>query len=128
MADEQNVKTEKKTDVKQQEHERSGEDFQERVNKLSAKVGEAIKKGSQRVAKFTGSATRLSKLKVDIHNLHNQVEKVHLENGQKLWQLHHNKKLGEIDNNFSDEFKKIEDLEKQIKTKEKEAEAISLVE
>lgn len=128
MTDEQNVKTEKKTTTEQQTPTQSGEDFQEKVNKLSTKVGEAIKKGSQRVAKFTGSATRLSKLKVDIHNLHNQIEKVHLENGKKLWQMHHDKKLGEFENNFSEEFKQIENLEKQIKTKEKEVEAISLIE
>jgi len=120
---EPNVKAEETTTKQKSEHE-----FQERVARISEKVGEAVKRGSRRVAKFTGSATKLSKLKMDIHNLQNQLDKVRLQSGKKLWQMHQDNKLGQLDNKFSQEFDQIADLEKQIRTKEKEAEAISLVE
>jgi len=102
--------------------------FQEKVTVVSNKVGETIKTGAQKVFRFTGSATKLSKLKVEVHNLQNQVEKIQLETGKKLWEMHKQNKLGEMDSAFDVEFKRIENLQKQIADKEKDAESISLVE
>lgn len=129
MTDDKPQKSKQKVKTEETSPEqKSGQEFQEKVARISEKVGDAVKKGSERVAKFTGSATRLSRLKMEIHNLRNQLHKVHLESGKKLWQMHQENKLSEIDTAFSEEFAQIADLEKQIRTKEKEAEAISLVE
>ncbi|NIR46892.1 hypothetical protein GWO43_00205 [candidate division KSB1 bacterium] len=105
-----------------------GKPFFDKVGDVAQKGVELSKRGAQKLFHFTGSATKLSKLKVEIHNLETQCEKQYLEAGKKLWQMYKDGKLGELKSKFDPEFQKVEGFKKQITEKEKESEKISLVE
>jgi len=94
----------------------------------SDKVVTAVKSGALRLFHFTGSATRLSKLKVEIHNLQSQVEELQLMVGKKLWEKYQKEKQPELKKDFESEFDRIDELLKQKAAKQKEADSITLVE
>lgn len=118
------------TTVKEPEEKNSKDkrDFKDKVSDYANKSLQVLKIGVQKLAHFTGSATKLSKLKVEIHTLQTNCDKIYLDVGKKLWQLHKDDKLRELGTAFEEEFKKIEDFHQQITAKQKEADKISLTE
>ena len=102
--------------------------FWKKLSGVAEKGMASLKAGVEKIAHFTSSSAKLAKLKVEIHNLENEREKLKFEAGQKLWQLYKDQKLSEVESAFTGEFKKMAELRKQVAAKEKQAEKISLVE
>lgn len=100
----------------------------EKVSEVASKGMEALKTGAKKVSHFTGEASKLAKLKVEIHNLKSARDRLFLEAGTKLWHLRQGKKLADVQTAFSEEFQRMAELQAQIMVKEKEAESISLTE
>ena len=109
------------------------ESTKEDLRKLGDKIHEATDKGvhlakeiAEEVQKFARDATNLTKVKIDLHHLKTEREKVYSLMGQHLSNLYKEKKLTKIATRFSDDFKKLNELESAIEEKEKEAAGISL--
>lgn len=103
-------------------------DFWENISEVTGKGTELFKMGVEKVGHFTSSSAKFAKLKVEIHNLKNEQEKLNLEAGQKLWQMFKDNKLSNVEAAFSNTFKEMDILRKQIATKEKQVAKISLIE
>lgn len=100
----------------------------EKVSETVPKVKEAIATGAEKIAYTVGEASQLAKLKMETHNLKSERARLHRDAGKKLWDLQKQRRLSEAQVAFAEEFKMMEALQAQIAAKEKEAEAISLVE
>ena len=109
------------------------ESTKEDLRKLGDKIHEATDKGvhlakeiADEVQKFARDATNLTKVRMDLHHLKKEKEKLYSLMGQHLSNLYKEKKLTKIATRFSDDFKKLNELESAIEEKEKEAAGISL--
>lgn len=129
------TKTKKQTDAPAETKRDVKEEFKEKADVVikDVKVGASglwkkIRYGADKVGEFAGEATELARLKIDIHNLETNLDKVYVTVGRKLWELHQKKQISGVGTKFTDEFKEIADLQKQIKAKKKKADAINLVE
>jgi hypothetical protein len=105
----------------------------EELKKLGDKIHEATDKGvhlakeiAEDVQKFARDATSFTKVKIELHNLKTEKEKLYSLMGQHLSNLYKEKKLTKLATRFSDDFKKLNELESAIEEKEKEAAGISL--
>ena len=103
------------------------------LRKLGDKIHEATDQGvhlakeiAEDVQKFARGATNLTKVKIELHNLKEEKEKLYSLMGQHLSNLYKEKKLTKIATRFKDDFKKLNELESAIEEKEKEAAGISL--
>ena len=85
---------------------------------------EAVSSGAEKVGEFAQDTAHRAKLKLDVHHLRNKLEEIYSESGKKLWHLHHDQKLNEVEAIFAETFKEIDKLQEAIETKEKEEEAI----
>lgn len=109
------------------------ENTKEELRKLGDKIHEATDKGvhlakeiAEDVQKFARDATTFTKVKIELHNLKTEKEKLYSLMGQHLSNLYKEKKLTKIATRFRDDFKKLSELESAIEEKEKEAARISL--
>lgn len=100
----------------------------DKLSETAPKVKEAVATGAEKVAYAVGETAKLAKLKMETHNLKNERSRLHRDAGKKLWDLQKEQRLSEAQSAFAEEFKKMEALQAQIAAKEKEAEAISLIE
>jgi len=109
------------------------ESTKEELKKLGDKIHEATDKGmhlakeiAEDVQQFARDATNLTKVKIELHNLKSEKEKLYSLMGQHLSNLYKEKKLTKIATRFRDDFKKLNELESAIEQKEQEAAGISL--
>lgn len=123
------------TDTKKQtsEHERETRpDHQDglwdKVGDVAGKGLDVLKSGAGKAGQITKQATRLSMLKLEIHNLHNAVDGVFVDVGKKLWFMKKEGDFKELDTAFAVEFKRLAELEKELETKEKQAQETRLIE
>jgi len=109
------------------------ESTKEELRKLGDKIHEATDKGvhfakeiAEDVQKFAKDATSFTKVKIELHNLKSEKEKLYSLMGEHLSNLYKEKKLTKMATRFRDDFKKLNELESAIEEKEKEAKRISL--
>jgi hypothetical protein len=109
------------------------ESTKEELKKLGDKIHEATDKGvhlakeiAEDVQQFARDATNLTKVKIELHNLKLEKEKLYSLMGQHLSNLYKEKKLTKIATRFRDDFKKLNELESAIEEKVNEAAGISL--
>ena len=106
--------------------EESGGGLWEKVEHIAEKSLEAIKTGADKISHVATETTKLSKLKLEIHNIHKQIDKIQTELGKTLWKMQRNNELQNVESAFADEFKKLGDLEKQIEIRLRQVQQISL--
>ena len=79
-----------------------------------------------KVKDFSVDATELTRLKVEIHRLKGDRDRMFTVMGEKLWEFKDSDKIAELKVLFGEDFKKVEQLNKDIEAKEKLASKISL--
>ncbi len=104
------------------------EEITDEIKAGAAGLWKRIKVGAKRVGKFAEDATELGKLKVEIHKLEGDLDKLFSETGRKIWDLYQTEKLGQAGTAFTEEFKQITNLQKNLKSHQQQVEAISLLE
>jgi len=77
-----------------------------------------MKSGAAAVGDFTVQTANHAKLKLEIHHLHNNLEKLYQESGQKLWRLQKEGKLSDIKAAFAEDFKRMAETEETLRKKE----------
>ena len=97
----------------------------ERLSVIAQKAYDAVKDGVQKLSDFASEGSQVAKMKFEILNLSSDRKSLLREVGQKLWKLHKDKSLNNIEEKFKKEFAKIAELEKQIAAKEKQMHAAS---
>ena len=90
-----------------------------KVANNAGKAFDAVKKGAEKVSDISQSATSLAKFKYETVKLNNELEKLYLKTGEKLWQLKKLNKLSDVEKDLSEEFLQFEPLQKQIAENEK---------
>jgi hypothetical protein len=101
------------------------ENMGDRLSTIAQKAYDAVKDGVQKLSDYASEGSQIAKMKFEILNLSSDRKSLLREVGQKLWKLHKEKSLVNIDEKFKKEFEKIAQLEKQIAAKEKEVQAVS---
>jgi hypothetical protein len=103
------------------------------LGKLGDKLHEAADKGmhmvkdiAEEVHRFSHDATELTKIRIEIHNLKSDKNNLLTVMGEKLRNLHKAKKLANIKPKFKYDFNKLDELDKKISEKTKEADLLSL--
>jgi hypothetical protein len=103
------------------------------LRKLGIKLHDATDKGihvvkeiAEEVHRFSHDATELTKLKIEIHHLKSEHNKLLKLMGERLRNLHKANMLRDIHSKFSYDFQKLDELEENLARKEKEAEGFSL--
>lgn len=86
--------------------------------KVAEASGEIVKSSAEKVGNLTTRTAHLAKLKLEVRSLRHDLEKIYRETGEKLWQLHTEKTLEGIDAHFAEDFKKIEEITRNIQAKE----------
>ena len=106
---------------------------EEKLRKVGDRLSEAADKGVEtlrevfgKVRDFSVDAAELTRLKVEIHRLKSDRDRMLTVMGEKLWELRESDKMKGLKTIFEDDFKKLEDLIKDIEKKEKTASKISL--
>jgi hypothetical protein len=106
---------------------------EERVKHVGDRLSEAADRGVDiirdvfgKVKDFSIDATELTRLKVEIYRLKGDKERMLTVIGEKLWELKDSDKLTGIRSLFTDDFKKLEEINGEISKKEKAASKISL--
>jgi hypothetical protein len=106
---------------------------EEKIKKVGDRLSEAADKGVdvlkevfEKVKDFSVDAAELTRLKVDIHRLKGDRERILTVMGEKLWELRDSEKLGELRTLFEEDFKKLKSLNDEIEMKENTASKISL--
>jgi DNA-binding PadR family transcriptional regulator len=109
------------------------ETTKEELKHLGDKIHEATDKGvhvardiAEEVRRFTRDATELTKLKMEIHHLKVERDKLYKLMGEQLRNLHKVRKLGNIRSRFKDDFQRLDELEAELADREKMASGISL--
>lgn len=97
----------------------------DRLSVIAQKAYDAVKDGVQKLSDFASEGSQVAKMKFEILNLSSDRKSLLRDVGQKLWKLHKDKSLNNIEERFKKEFSKIAELEKQIAAKEKEMHAVS---
>jgi hypothetical protein len=105
----------------------------EELIKLGDKIHEATDKGihvahdiAEDVHKFAKNASELTKLKIDLHNLKEEKQKLYALMGEQLRNLYKTDKLSRIKSRMKSDFIRLDELESLITEKEKLASKISL--
>ena len=118
-------KTQKETPGKSKVHEEPtskkqeyDEDLGDKLGAMAEKVFESMKIGVQKLSDFASDSSQVAKIKFEILNLNSDV-------GQKLWKLHKEKSLENIEEKFKNEFNKIAEMERKIAQKQKQVETVS---
>lgn len=103
------------------------------LKKLGEQIHEATGKGvhkakeiAEDVRKFAKDATNLTMLKMELHNLKTERDRLYAAMGKRLANLYKTSKLSNIKTSFKSDITKLRKLESEIKKKEKEAAGISL--
>ena len=123
--------------IKQNKRKMSLSDFaqstKEELAKLGDKIHEASDKGihlaheiAEDVHKFATNATELTKLKIDLHNLKEEKQKLYALMGEQLRNLYKTGKLSYIKTRMKEDFIRLDELESLIAEKEKLSSRISL--
>ena len=127
------VKNEEPKMVDQTIDQEKNESTEEKIKKVGDRLSEAADKGVdvlkevfEKVKDFSFDAAELTRLKVDIHRLKSDRERILTVMGEKLWELKDSEKLRDLKALFEEDFKKLKSLEDEIEKKEKSASKISL--
>ena len=94
---------------------------------ISAKERETIllKDITEKVRNFARNATKLTKLKIELHNLGEEHEDLLKVMGDNLWNMHKADKVTNIKSKFKYDFKRLAELESEIADKKKTASEIT---
>ena len=123
--------------VKQKTGRMSLSDFahstKEELIKLGDRIHEAADKGihvaheiAEDVNTFAKNATELTRLKIDLHNLKEEKDKLYTLMGEQLRNLYKIDKLSRIKTRMKDDFLRLDELESLINEKEQRVSDISL--
>ena len=115
--------TEEQTSLSAEKAQEPG--FWQSVSQTTQRGAGAVRAGTERLIRFAQDTTKRTRVKLETRNLQKELDNLYKEEGKKLWQLHKEQKLGEIENSFSEDFKKTDELEQKIAEKKKESEIIS---
>jgi uncharacterized coiled-coil protein SlyX len=85
----------------------------------------AIKEVAEKIRLFAHDSTELTKLKIELHNLRKEKEKLFMLMGEQLANLYKSHDLSQIENKFTYDFKRLDELETTIAEKEKDSEKFS---
>lgn len=97
----------------------------DRLSAIAQKAYDAVKDGVHKLSDFASDSSQVAKIKFEILNLSSDRKSLLRDVGQKLWKLHKEKSLNNIEEKFKKEFDKIAEFERQIAAKEKEVQAVS---
>lgn len=86
----------------------------DKVSEFAAIGLEALKTGAQKATQVASDTSRLAKLKVDIHNLETERQKLHVEAGRKLWQLHSTGRLNEAETELANKLQIADKAQQQL--------------
>jgi hypothetical protein len=100
----------------------------EKVSKTAVKAYKILKTGAEKASNISESAIRLTKLKYEAGKLKNEQDKLFLEAGKKVWNLHKLDKLSQVESDLSDDLLRLIFLQNKITANEKEIEGSSLFE
>ena len=125
-------KTQKETPGKSKVHEEPtskkqeyDEDLGDKLGAMAEKVFESMKIGVQKLSDFASDSSQVAKIKFEILNLNSDRRSLLRDVGQKLWKLHKEKSLENIEEKFKNEFNKIAEMERKIAQKQKQVETVS---
>ncbi len=124
-------------EIESEMEEMTMNDFAESTKKDLKKLGELIHEAADKgthIAKeiaedmriFARDARNLTMIKMEIHNLENEREKLYCTIGKRLTTLNRTKKLTDIKTKFKKDFSKLAALDSSIKKNKKQAGKISL--
>lgn len=97
----------------------------EQIHETTDKSVLAAKEIAEDVRNFARNATSLTKLKIELHTLKAEREKLYSRMGKKLGSLYRAKKLTGIQTKLKKDFKKLSELDSAIRKNEKLAAKIS---
>jgi len=101
------------------------EDWGEKLSAIAQKAFDTVKDGVQKLSDFASDSSQVAKVKFEILNLSSDRKSLLREVGEKLWRLHKQNSIDNIEDKFKIEFNKLAEFEKKIAAKEKEVEAVS---
>lgn len=101
--------------------------IKDKLSDTADKGAMAIKEVAEKIHLFASEATELTKLKIELHNLHKEREKFLLLMGEQLRNLHKSDKVKNIKTKFKYDFQKLDEIEANISEKEKEVTRYSAV-
>ncbi len=113
---------EKTAPPKTEEEKNFSSTLKEMFVQVTEKGEKMVKTSAAAVGDFTLQAAHQAKLKLEIHNLKNNLEKRYQEVGEKLWQMQRRGEANHIAEAFADDFKRMAAIEETLKIKEDEAE------
>ncbi len=90
---------------------------------VAQKSGGALKTSASKMGDFTSHAAHLAKLKMEAHRLNNELCKLILEMGHKVWNLHKDQNLHQVEDVFSEDFKEIASIEKKLEENQTQLES-----
>jgi DNA polymerase II small subunit/DNA polymerase delta subunit B len=109
------------------------ETTQTQLKKISDKISASKEKDisilkdlAEKIRRFAGEATDLTKIKIEIHNLKNEHDNLLKVMGENLWNMHKAGTVKNVAKKFRYDFQKLEEIEKKIAEKEEEAAGITL--
>jgi len=98
------------------------------LKKLGDKIHEAADRGvhivkdiAEEVQRYAKDATERTRIKIELHNLKAERDKLYTLMGEQLRNLYKSKKLTNINRRFKEDFKRLDELEKEINEHEKQA-------
>ncbi len=102
------------------------------LKKLGDRIHEAADRGvhivkdiAEEVHRYAKDATERTRIKIELHNLKAERDKLYTLMGEQIRNLYKSKKLTNINRRFKADFKKLDDLEKAINEHEKKAAELS---
>lgn len=108
------------------------ETTKQQLKKLGDKIHEATEKGvhvvkeiAADVQRFAKDKTELTRIKIELHNLKAEREKLYKLMGEQLRNLYKSKQLTNIKKRFRADFERLEELEEAIDAHEKHAGKLS---
>lgn len=94
--------------------------FRNRLNEAADKSVSAVKDVVEKIHQFSSEATDLTKIKLELHNLQREHEKLLLLIGEQVRNMYKANKLTNIRSKLKYDLKKLDELESGIDEKEKE--------
>ena len=96
------------------------------LKKLGDKIHEAADRGvhivkdiAEEVQRYAKDATERTRIKIELHNLKAERDKLYTLMGEQLRNLYKSKKLTNMSRRFKEDFKRLDELEKAINEHEK---------
>ncbi|HQU73515.1 MAG: hypothetical protein KDI06_10645 [Calditrichaeota bacterium] len=101
-------------------------DFTGKLNEVAQKSFSVLKTSVDQVTHFAAGAKKMGELKLELHHLKSDRDKLLRTIGLRTWRLYQDGALATLAEKFAPEFERLEALEKRIVETEQRVQAVSL--